>query len=168
MLRGANTAKIGEREHYNLASYAQAKTYPKPLLQSIIRQLIAQDAIKVNLEKYGALQITEKGRCLANGSEPFMARPYKINPIETKTPPAPQQPEQIQNPELLTALKQLRLKIARERAKPAFTIFSDKTLIQIANQTPKTKAEFLTINGVGQQKLDEFFECFSKVINDYS
>ena len=168
VLRGANTAKIGEREHYNLACYAQAKTYQKSTLKSIIRQLIAQDAIKVNLAKYGALQITEKGKCLANDREKFMAKPYKIEPIETKTPPAPQQPEQIQNPELLKALKQLRLKIARERNKPAFTIFPDKTLIQMANQTPKTKSEFLAINGVGQQKLDEFFECFSKIINDYS
>ena len=55
VLRGANTAKIGEREHYNLACYAQAKTYPKSTLKSIIRQLIAHNAIKVNLAKYGAL-----------------------------------------------------------------------------------------------------------------
>ena len=169
VLRGANTAKIGERGHDRLTSFAQAKAYPKTLLQSIIRQLIAHNALKVNLEKYGALQITDKGKSLANGSEKFMARPYEINPIETKLITKTPQPatEQIQNPELLKALKQLRLKIAKERTKPAFTIFSDKTLIQMANQTPKTKEEFLAINGVGQTKLDEFFERFSKVINDY-
>ena len=69
---------------------------------------------------------------------------------------------------LLSELKQLRLKIARERSVPAFVVFSDKTLIQMANDAPQTESEFLAINGVGKKKMDEFFDRFSEVIRSYN
>jgi len=68
------------------------------------------------------------------------------------------------NPQLLAELKKLRLTIARERSVPAFVIFSDKTLVQMANEMPTTESEFLAISGVGQNKLQEFFEPFSQAI----
>ena len=68
------------------------------------------------------------------------------------------------NPQLLAELKKLRLTIAQERSVPAYVIFSDKTLAQMANEMPTTEDEFLAITGVGNNKLKEFFEPFSQVI----
>ena len=65
-------------------------------------------------------------------------------------------------------MKRLRLEIAREKSVPAFVIFSDKALMQMANNMPKTENEFLSINGVGQKKLEEFFDQFSVVIRAYT
>ena len=72
------------------------------------------------------------------------------------------------NPDLLAELKKLRLKLAREKNVPAYVIFSDKTLMQIANEVPTTRVEFLAINGVGRAKLDEYFEPFSDALLAFS
>ena len=53
-------------------------------------------------------------------------------------------------------LKTLRFTIAKERSVPAYVIFSDKTLPQMATEMPTTEDEFLAITGVGNNKLKEF------------
>ena len=66
--------------------------------------------------------------------------------------------------DLFQALKETRLQIAREKGVPAFMIFSDATLREMAHHKPQTKKEFLSIKGVGNQKLDEYFEGFVSTI----
>jgi len=173
VLRGVQNVKVKERKHYELKSFGAAQKIPKDLLQSLIRQLIAQGAIRVNLERYGALQITDKGQAIFSGNEPFMARidtkPKRIAGAQFRSGHrqiAEDLPADT-NPALLQALKDLRLKIARERAVPAFVVFSDKTLIHMAHVAPQTEDEFLHINGVGQKKLDEFFVPFVEVIRTH-
>jgi ATP-dependent DNA helicase RecQ len=68
------------------------------------------------------------------------------------------------NQTLLVELKKLRLALAKERSVPAFVIFSDKTLIQIANELPTSEEEFLSINGVGKTKLKAFYKPLSDII----
>ena len=69
---------------------------------------------------------------------------------------------------MLNALKKLRLDIAKEKKLPAFVIFHDRSLIDMANKKPLTENEFLEINGVGKSKLEEYFEKFSKLIRQYT
>ena len=71
------------------------------------------------------------------------------------------------NTRLLVRLKEVRLELAKERGVPAFVIFSDKTLIQMANELPTTESEFLSISGVGRAKFDEFYVQFSQVISSF-
>jgi len=62
--------------------------------------------------------------------------------------------------ELLERLRALRRKLAQERKVPAFVIFSDRTLQDMAAQRPRTRAEMLGVHGVGQKKLDEYGDSF--------
>ena len=64
----------------------------------------------------------------------------------------------------MAELKKLRLELAKGRSVPAFVIFSDKTLIQMADEMPTTESQFLSINGVGKKKIEEFYGPFSRVI----
>ena len=74
-------------------------------------------------------------------------------------------PAMVQNtPELFAELKKLRLHLAKERSVPAFVISSDKTLNQMANDMPITENDFPAINGVGNSKLEKFYQPFQAVI----
>jgi RecQ family ATP-dependent DNA helicase len=68
---------------------------------------------------------------------------------------------------LFEKLRTLRKQIADERNFPPFIIFGDVSLREMSLYFPKNRDEFLRINGVGQQKLNDFGESFLKVINDY-
>ena len=165
VVRGAETAKVKARSHNRLHVYGSAAGQPKQVLQSIIRQLIAANALKVNLEKYGALEIANKGREILDNSQSFTAKIVaKAASTAHKQSASSTAMESQNNPQLLAELKKLRLTIAQERSVPAYVIFSDKTLAQMANEMPTTEDEFLAINGVGNNKLKEFFEPFSQVI----
>ena len=165
VVRGAETAKVKARSHNRLHVYGSAADQPKQVLQSIIRQLIAANALKVNLEKYGALEIANKGREILDNSQSFTAKIVaKAASTAHKQSASSTTMESQNNPRLLAELKKLRLTIAQERSVPAYVIFSDKTLAQMANEMPTTEDEFLAINGVGNNKLKEFFELFSQVI----
>jgi ATP-dependent DNA helicase RecQ len=61
---------------------------------------------------------------------------------------------------LLATLKAVRLRLARERHVPAFVIFSDRTLIDMAERCPRDLDAFAAVNGVGAAKLREFGEIF--------
>jgi superfamily II DNA helicase RecQ len=65
--------------------------------------------------------------------------------------------------ELLTLLKSLRLHLAREKGVPAYLIFNDATLLEMAARKPKTQAELLQVPGVGPAKLEKYGAAFLKL-----
>jgi ATP-dependent DNA helicase RecQ len=65
---------------------------------------------------------------------------------------------------LFDELKQLRARLASERRVPAYVVFSDATLIEMAHRRPKSEAELLAISGVGTKKLETYGEVFLSVI----
>ena len=67
--------------------------------------------------------------------------------------------------DLFGKLKSLRSQIAHKKNVPAYYIFNDSSLIEMTLHLPKNKKEFLKINGVGQQKLNDYGEIFLDVIN---
>lgn len=69
---------------------------------------------------------------------------------------------------LFIKLKILRKELADEKEVPAYIIFNDASLQEMASKLPKTRYEFLEIKGVGQQKLEDFGDQFLKVIKNYS
>lgn len=66
---------------------------------------------------------------------------------------------------LFESLRELRAQIASEDAVPAYIIFSDKTLLEMANEKPKNKTEMLRVSGVGEVKWEKYGERFLRVIH---
>ncbi len=166
VVKGAETAKIKERGHHQLACFGGGRALSKPFLQSLVRQLVAGGVGKVNLEKYGAIELTRKAEDLIEGREVFLGH------VEVEKPPASIRSKPVKGEELegldlslYQDLKAVRLALASKKNVPAFVVFSDATLQQLAIHKPTTKADFLQINGIGQQKLTEYFEPFVQVIN---
>ena len=169
VLRGSENEKIKTRSHHLIKSFGTAAKYSKPLLQTLIRQMIAFDLLRVNLEKYGAIEIKETCHAIISGERAFMARadehqkePKKRVYVENN---AAKNELDKHSLHLLQELKNIRLQVARQEGVPAFVIFNDRTLYEIASIKPKNEAEFLKINGVGEKKLDKYYSLFSSILN---
>ena len=168
LVRGAETAKILEKKHHNLMAFGAGKSHAKSFFQMLVRQLVSSGILKVNLEKYGAIQLTRKAAAIVAGTELFYGR----LDTETDTAPAPKKASDSSrfkgyNASLFKALKAARLNIAQEKDVPAYVIFSDSTLKEMALRQPVTKDDFASINGIGKQKLTEYFERFTTVIQGW-
>ncbi len=167
IVHGAKTEKIRLRSHDRLAAYASTKNQSKKTLQSTLRQLIASNALRVNLQRFGALEVQQRGHQILQGQAPFMAKAMAQTPTKAQKQKTP--PEDLnRNPQLLADLKTLRLELAGERRVPAYMIFSDKALRQMAQDAPMTTDQFLAISGVGRKKLEEFYGPFSSLIKRHA
>lgn len=166
VLRRASTQKILDRGHDRLSGYGAGAEHPKEYWQSFIRQAVAGNYLNINIQKYGALQIASRGHAVAAGNEKFTLRK-----IDTRQPARAAKARKIEtlpvekgDQNLLAALKECRLDIAREKNVPAFVVFHDSTLIEMAIERPATLDEMAGINGIGPRKLEDFGETFLNVI----
>ncbi len=169
ILRGAETEKIAKFGHDRLAVYGTGSEHPKNNWRTIIRQMVATDLLDVDIGRFGSLKPTDKGRRLARGDGQFSYRADSVAAVPKKqkaAQAAPDLPDVDQ--ELLDALKRLRLDLARQRNAPAFVIFSDRTLIDMAAKRPTTETEFLAVHGVGEAKCKQFFEAFVGVVRSFA
>jgi len=170
VLRGAETAKIVSAAHNKLPTFGVGADYSKNEWRSLIRQLVASGFLHLDISGFGGLSITEKGQRLLQDKEEF--RFFK----EAMRPDKPAGRQVFKGPaclsehdaEMFIVLKALRLSIARERGVPAFVVFSDKTLAEMACQRPGNKKEFGAINGVGKVKQNEFSASFLEAIAEFS
>ena len=128
----------------------------------------------------GGLSITEQGRTLLTGEGTFRYRRDTMRRAtagrrKDKAAVSAAIPEGVPGgaaanelspgqAALLEKLKALRLGLARERDVPAFVVFHDKSLEDMARRRPQTAAEFAEVHGVGEAKLREFAEPFLAAI----
>ncbi|MDH4247167.1 MAG: DNA helicase RecQ [Deltaproteobacteria bacterium] len=167
VLLGAHTARIRELGHDRLPVFGAARKVPKKELRSLLHQMAAGGVLKLDLEGHGGLSLTALGDALIRKDGSFRYR--KMIPEDAvKALPAhgaePASPASAQEAALLKKLKELRLELARERQMPAFVIFHDRTLEDMARKRPATKSEFARVNGVGEAKLRDFAEPFLALI----
>ena len=100
--------------------------------------------------------------CAAPGFGEFLYRPVEKSPrVRVRNSEANVAPVDDQ---LFAALKSLRLRIAKQRAVPAYLIFSDRTLLEMASLRPRSREEMAEVNGVGSTKLHEFGDMFLSAI----
>ena len=161
ILRGAKTQKIIERGHDRLASFGSGAARKKEEWQSLIRQLAAAGFLAP--DAHGGLGITDQGYTLSRGDAVFTYRPLEPRARGNASSDASETGEPA-DAALLAALKTLRLKLARERQVPAYVIFSDRTLLDMAARCPRDLDGFAAVHGVGAAKLKDFGAAFLSAI----
>jgi len=168
ILRGQATDKIEKFHHDRLDVFGAGTARKAADWRSLIRQLVASGFLEIDVGGYGGLAVTARGRALAGGEERFMMRPQPIGRRLDKTPR--KEKERIvaafdaRQGGLLEKLKRLRLELAHARGVPPYVIFHDRTLIELAQRRPATRAAFAQIHGVGEAKLRNFAEPFLELI----
>jgi len=155
LLRGANTQKLKDRGHDGLASFGSGAARKKEEWQSLIRQMVAESFLVP--DEHGGLAITKKGLKLRRGESLFQ---FRVSVPRSKARADVADIGQAGDPALLAALKAVRLRLARERQVPAYVIFSDRTLIDMAARRPRDLDGFAAVNGVGAAKLKDFGAIF--------
>ncbi len=161
ILRGAETQKIFDRGHHQLASFGSGAARRKEEWQSLIRQLVASSFLAQ--DAHGGLGIAQQGHALNRGETDFT---YRVTGVRVRSRTQPNAVNTVESdcPALLAALKALRLRLARERQVPAFVIFSDRTLIDMAARSPRDLSAFAAVHGVGAAKLKDFGAIFLNTI----
>ncbi|MDJ0931877.1 MAG: DNA helicase RecQ [Breoghania sp.] len=172
ILRGAETQKIAERGHDKLDVFGIGKARPKDFWQGFIRQAVAGGHLVINIQRYGCLELTPSADAMMVGQETFSIREEALMPC-AKSKREEKRAARVQaaanelserDQSLLKELKALRLDLARERGVPAYVVFPDATLIELARVRPTSEAQMGEVNGVGPKKLAEYAEPFLKVI----
>ena len=173
VLTGANTKRIRDFRHDKLPTWGVGKHLKKPQWQSIIRQMVAAGFVHLDVAEYGGVSMTAQGKNLLHGAAEFSYRPISVGSSAGKAAKIPrpakvQQAQQLlSQPEmaLLTRLKAARSELAQRQNVPAFMIFHDKTLRDMARQRPKSMNEMASVHGVGKAKLGRFGAVFLDIIN---
>jgi ATP-dependent DNA helicase RecQ len=174
VLTGAQTEKVLKWDHQSVSTYGIGTEHSRAEWILIGRELVRLGYVRQLEEKFNVLQVTDDGRRALKQREPIvMARP--ISPPKPSKLPV-ERTSRSQNyvagaidcdEELFDRLRRLRKKIADERSLPAYIIFSDVSLRQMARYYPTTETEFARINGVGERKLADFGRTFIDSIASY-
>jgi ATP-dependent DNA helicase RecQ len=168
ILAGESTAKVEQFGHSRIAAFGTVRGLDKRVLKSAIRQLYASGIIEVDIVGHGALRPGRRAAALTDGSETIaldLSPPKKRSTrLKRGANGAAPPPLDAAGASLLAVLKALRLEIAREIEKPAYVVFSDATLIDMADKRPLDMDAFLAVDGVGETKRSLYGERFLAAI----
>jgi ATP-dependent DNA helicase RecQ len=168
VLRGGNTERIRKFGHESVETYGAGTAHNAKDWQSLIRQLVANGFLTLDIQGFGGLSVSDKGHALLRGELPFRYRRDSLRrERQSKTARSTSVPtETMSGPELklFKALKQLRSEIAREGNVPAYVVFTDRSLADMAAKRPTCKESFSAVHGVGEAKLEKFAAPFIDLI----
>ena len=165
VLTGGNTEAIRQRGHDQLSTFGIGQDMNRNAWQSIGRELLRLGLLAAAPGKFATLQLTDAGMAALRERKPItLTKPVDVEERKRSKHRA----GEIECDEaLFERLRVLRRRFADERDVPAYVIFSDVSLREMARDYPTTPAAFGRIPGVGQQKLRDFGEPFTAAIADY-
>ncbi len=166
ILLGNSTDKVTARRHDQLPTFGVGKEFNRKQWQAIFRQMMGHDLIRPDSERMGALFMTETARPILRGEASIDLRMDTIRKAgKSPTRRAPVSLIAEEDEPLMSALKAKRRELAEAARAPAYVIFPDRTLIEMATHRPVTLDDFSRLNGVGAKKLEKYGNIFLEVIN---
>ncbi|WP_372885158.1 DNA helicase RecQ [Shimia sp.] len=163
ILLGNETDKVRERGHDSLPTFGVGTEYDKRQWQAVFRQMMGHDLIRPDPERHGGLRMTDAALPILKGEASIELRRDTIRKANRR--PAAKELVSEEDAPLLSALKAKRRALAEEAKVPAYIIFNDRTLIEMAERRPGNLDDMARIGGVGAKKLDSYGDAFLEVIN---
>ncbi len=164
LLRGTMTDKIRQRGHDRLPTFGVGKDYSKGQWQVIFRQLMGLDYLRPDVTKHGGLRLTDAARPVLKGEQPLTLRKDRFTAAAKGTTSVPRALVAEEDAPLFAALKARRRALAEVAKVPAYVIFPDRTLMEIAARRPTTLDEMRGVSGVGDKKLERYGTTFLEVV----
>ena len=169
LLTGEADAALRRRGHDALPTFGVGRDRSADEWRSIFRQLYAAGLISLEIVEHGCWRVTDAGRRVLRGEErislrkhvfrkPALAREKRTVAAAGAVGPA------TADADLLAMLKALRLAIARADGRPAYVVFPDRTLLEIAALRPASLEQMREVYGVGQAKLEKYGPAFLEVV----
>ena len=163
ILLGNETDKVRERGHDALPTFGVGGEFDKRQWQAVFRQMMGHDLVRPNPERHGALTMTDRARPVLRDEEAVELRRDTIRVTSRK--PAAKTLVSEENAPLMSALKAKRRALAEAAKVPAYVIFNDRTLAEMAEARPGDLDDMARISGVGAKKLANYGDAFLEVIN---
>ena len=166
VLSGTDDQRIQNFRHDQLSVFGIGKEFSKVEWQSIFRQLVAMNLLKVDIAGHGGLQITEIGRKFLQEKNSILMRKHvgKVKVAKAVKTKLSLGLESEDEHELFARLKTKRLEIAKAQNVPPYVVFHDKTLFEMIKLRPKNLADLGGITGVGEAKIKKYGKVFLEVL----
>jgi ATP-dependent DNA helicase RecQ len=164
VLRGEMTDAVRRHGHDAIKTFGVGKEHSKQEWASILRQLFAAGALQTASAEHGGFALTAKGEDILFGRETIMLRSDPLARRERREKASANLDEATDR--ILAALKRKRRELAQEEGVPAYVIFADRTLIDMAEKRPATLDEMLSVHGVGERKLAQFGDAFLETLEE--
>lgn len=166
ILTGKSTPKVKDRGHDQLPTFGVGRELSLGAWAAVFRQMMGHDLIRPDAERFGALTMTDRARPILKGEASITLRQ------DTVSAPTPRVAVKTlvseEDAPLLSALKAKRRALAEAAAVPAYVVFPDRTLIEMAERRPANLDQMAQITGVGAKKLESYGPAFLAVINGAS
>nr|WP_246867865.1 DNA helicase RecQ [Rhizobacter sp. SG703] len=178
VLRGKTTDKVTQYRHQSLSTFGVGADLSEVQWRAVLRQLIALGHLRTEGE-YNTLELTASAREVLRGEVPLLLREASEAPKgrrgsskgkgsgtkggRDKPPPVPLDDDGLQR---FAALKAWRAEVAREHGLPAYVIFHDATLAEMARAQPSSLGELGHISGVGAKKLEAYGSEILRVLGE--
>ena len=163
ILTGSATAKVRERGHDQLPTFSVGRDLSKAAWGAVFRQMMGRDLVRPDPDRHGALRMTDAARPVLRGEATVTLRQDTVVAAGEHEPVVRAQVAD-EDLGLLAALKARRRALAEAQNVPAYVVFPDKTLIEMAERKPATLDQMAGITGVGAKKLDSYGAAFLEVI----
>ena len=160
VLRGKQTDKVAQHGHTELSTFGIGADLSEQQWRAVLRQLIALGHLHAEGE-YGTLELTESARSVLKGEVQLLLRqPSEIKRSRDSRGSGKSKAPPIALDALATlrydALKAWRASVAKEHNVPAYVVFHDAVLAEMASTEPKTLSDLRGISGVGEKKLEAY------------
>ena len=166
VLRGVTTDKVRQWSHQQLSVFGVGDDMDEKSWRAVLRQLMAHGYVNVDHDAYSALVLTPRSRSVLKGeTEVWLRKDLGVKPAKRQSARPLSAPHNAEDDRLFEQLRVWRQVVARESNVPAFVIFHDATLAQIARQRPATLADLGEISGIGARKLDAYGNGILEVVN---
>ncbi|MEQ9439972.1 MAG: DNA helicase RecQ [Cyclobacteriaceae bacterium] len=160
-LRGSQSEKIWD-QHKQLKTYGAGADISKKDWHRYFNDLLQLEYLQKSDGKFPILQLTEKSWSVLKGEEKVMM----VEAVETQEATTQTTDEPIEDA-LISQLKTLRRQLAQQENVPAYVIFSDATLQELATYLPTQAEDLSRISGFGEVKINKYGEAFLEEINQY-
>jgi ATP-dependent DNA helicase RecQ len=170
VLRGKTTERVRQLGHDRLPTFGVGADLDEITWRSVARQLVANGLLHADPERYGALVPTEAARPVLRGDTRLELR--AVRPAEAgrggRSKPAPAAaPARPGDAGLIDALRALRRELAKAQNVPAYVVFHDTTLLEIARLRPRTQAQLGQVSGIGALKLARYGAKLLELVCDF-
>jgi ATP-dependent DNA helicase RecQ len=170
VLRGADTEKVRQFRHHELSTYGIGTDLDANAWRSVFRQLVVSGLLEVDAEGHGSLRLGAAARPVLKGEQAVAMRREPPSKRGSRSS-GERRSESTLHVEvgdrlLFDALRRWRAQTAREQNVPAYVIFNDRTLRDIAQLRPASLSELNRVGGIGGSKLGRYGEDVLEIIRE--
>jgi len=171
VLLGKETDKIHRFGHDRVTTYGIGKDFSAVEWRAVIRQLVANDFLRVDVTGFGGIQLNPSCEPVLKGQQiVHFRKDNKPVPKSRKRriEQDPSLPERPDDKQLFESLRKLRQELARDQGVPPYIVFGDSTLRAMVQYRPADKEAFSHLSGVGEVKLQRYADAFLTAIRQHS